>query len=300
MAGAVDLAAVKARNEAQQRAASAPPPSAADTVVQVTEQTFQAQVLDRSFQVPVVIVLISGRSPASGQLVTSLVPLVQQRNGAVTLAVVDVDADMRIAQALQAQAIPTVMAVIGGQLIPGFEGALPEPQLAEFLGAVVKAGQDAGLTGAAAEEGAGDEGDETDEPARPEDPRFDAAEEALAEGDYATAATRFQAILDAEPNNADAKAALAQVGVLQRVAEAGDVPADAPADDVPAQLALADLQLISEDADGALRRLLDLLARAGGDDKETVRTRLIEFFEILGPDDPRVPAARREMARALF
>jgi len=294
MAGAVDLGAVKARAEAQQRAATAPPPTAADTVVQITEQNFQAQVLDRSFQVPVVVVLISGRSPASGQLVTSFVPLVQQRAGSVVLGVVDVDVDLRIAQALQVQAIPTVLAVIGGQLVPGFEGALPDAQLAEFLGAVVKAGQDAGLTGVASAEG------EDPEQAKAEDPRFDAAEDALAAGDFDTAAQRFQAILDSEPANADAKAALAQVGLLRRVSETPETTTPPAADDVAGQLAAADRQLAADDADGALRRVLDLLARVAGDDKSTVRTRLLEFFEILGPDDPRVPTARREMARALF
>lgn len=122
MAGAVDLAAVKARADAQARAAEAPAPSGAESVVQVTEATLQAEVLDRSFQVPVLVVFFSARSQASATLIASLTPLVQQQNGAVVLAVVDVDADLRIAQAMQVQGIPTVMAVIGGQLVPGFEG----------------------------------------------------------------------------------------------------------------------------------------------------------------------------------
>ena len=297
MAGAVDLAAVKARAEAQQRAASAPAPSGAQSVVAVTEASFQAEVLDRSFQVPVLVVFASARSQASQTLLTDLTPLIQQQNGAVVLAQVDVDADLRIAQAMQVQAVPTVLAVIGGQLVPGFEGALAADQLSQFVGAVVAAGREAGLTGAA---GAADGEADPAEPARPEDPRFDAAEEALATGDYALAEQRFQAILDAEPANADAQLAIAQVRLLRRVDEAGDVPAEPAPDDVAGNLAAADLQFASGDADAALRRLLDLLARVGGDDKDTVRTRLIDYFDLLGADDPRVPAARREMARALF
>lgn len=296
MAGAVDLAAVKARAEAQQRAASAPAPSAAQSVVAVTESSFQAEVLDRSFQVPVLVVFASARSQASQTLLTDLTPLIQQQDGAVVLAQVDVDADLRIAQAMQVQAVPTVMAVIGGQLVPGFEGALAADQLSQFVGAVVAAGREAGLTGAGAAEGE----EAPAEPARPEDPRFDAAEDALAAGDYALAEQRFQAILAAEPANADAQLAIAQVRLLRRVDEAGDVSSEPAADDVAGNLAAADLQFASGDADAALRRLLDLLARVGSDDKDTVRTRLIDFFDLLGPDDPRVPAARREMARALF
>jgi len=298
MAGAVDLAAVKARAEAQQRAASAPAPSAAQSVVAVTEASFQAEVLDRSFQVPVLVVFASARSQASQTLLTDLTPVVQEQNGALVLAQVDVDADLRIAQAMQVQAVPTVMAVIGGQLVPGFEGALAAEQLTQFVGAVVAAGREAGLSGAGAAPVEGQ--DEPEIPAHPEDPRFDAAEQALAAGDYTLAEQRFQAILDAEPANADAQTAIAQVRLLRRVDSAGEVAAEPAADDVAGQLAAADLQFAGGDADSALRRLLDLLARVAGEDKDTVRTRLIDFFELLGPEDPRVPAARREMARALF
>jgi putative thioredoxin len=305
MSGAVDLAAVKARAEAAQRAAQAPAPSVGAAIVQVNEQNFQTQVLDRSFQVPVVVVFSSGRSPASAQLVASFTPLVQQRNGAVVLGVIDVDTELGVAQALQIRAVPTVAAVISGQLVPGFEGSLPAAQLSEFLDAVVKAGRDAGVGAASPadpdSQAGPDEGAVPAVPERPEDPRFDAAEAALADGDYATAAQRFQAIVEAEPANTDALAALAQVKLLQRVNQYPQASAgDPPADDVAGQLAAADLQLVADDVPGALRRLLDLLTRLSANDTETVRTRLLEFFQLLGPQDPRVPPARREMARALF
>src|SRR6185312_11961868 len=130
------------------------------------------------------------------QLSPLLEKLATEGNGSWVLAKIDVDANPRISQALQVQSIPAVFAVIGGQLVPGFQGALPEPQVREFVAAVLQAGAEAGLTGVPA--AAEDETAET-EPAMPEDPRFDAAEAALAEGDYALARQRFQAILDAEP-----------------------------------------------------------------------------------------------------
>lgn len=296
MAGAVDLAAVKARSDAAARAAEAPGPAAGQYVVDVTEATFQSEVIDRSFQVPVLLVVMSSRAPSGAQLAASLETIVNGAAGALVLGRLDAEAEPRIVQALQVQAVPTVFAVIGGQLVPGFEGLLPDQQLREFVGAVQQAAAQAGLQGAAQQQGEQAPG----EPAAPEDPRFDAAEQALAEGDYELARQRFRAILDAEPANAAAALALRQVGLLQRIDAAG-APAGEPApDDVAGQLAAADLGFADGDVDGALRRLLDLLGRSAGDERDAVRERLIDYFELLGPDDPRVAPARREMARALF
>jgi putative thioredoxin len=301
MAGAVDLAAVKARNEAASRAAESPPPPAGQYVVEVTEQSFQTDVLDRSFQLPVVIDVRSERSPASQQLSALLEKLAAEADGAWLLARIDIDANMRVAQALQVQAVPTVFAVLGGQLVPGFEGALPEPQLREFLGAVAQAAGEAGLPGAKA---VPTEPQSADEPAEePDDPRFVAAEEALQQGDYALAAERYQAIIDAEPANTEAAHALGQVRLLERVESLDPdlaARADAAADDVDAQLAAADLAFSAGDADAAFARLTGLLARTSGNDRDTVRERLLELFDLLGADDPRVAPARRDMARVLF
>jgi putative thioredoxin len=297
MTGAVDLAAVKARNEAAARAAEAPAPAPGQHVVDVTEETFQTEVLDRSFQLPVLIEVHSQRSPASQQLSALLQRLAQEAAGAWLLARVDADANMRVAQALQVQAVPTVFAVLGGQLVPGFEGVLPEQQLREFLAAVSQAAKEAGLPGAPA-------GDQPDEPVEePDDPRFVAAEAALQEGDYDLAIERYQAILNAEPANAEAALAMRQVRLLARI-ESHDpqlaARADSEPDNIEAQLAAADLDLAGNDADAAFARLIGLLARTTGDDRETVRQRLVEYFDILGPDDPRVASARRDMARVLF
>jgi putative thioredoxin len=297
MTGAVDLAAVKARNEAAARAAEAPAPAPGQHVVDVTEETFQTEVLDRSFQLPVLIEVHSQRSPASQQLSALLQRLAQEAAGAWLLARVDADANMRVVQALQVQAVPTVFAVLGGQLVPGFEGVLPEQQLREFLAAVSQAAKEAGLPGAPA-------GDQPDEPVEePDDPRFVAAEAALQEGDYDLAIERYQAILNAEPANAEAALAMRQVRLLARI-ESHDpqlaARADSEPDNIEAQLAAADLDLAGNDADAAFARLIGLLARTTGDDRETVRQRLVEYFDILGPDDPRVASARRDMARVLF
>ena len=293
LAGAVDLAAVKARSEAAARAAEAPAPVSGEYIVDVTEATFQSAVIDRSFQVPVLIDLWADWCQPCKQLSPILERLANESAGQWVLAKIDTDANPRIAQALSVQSIPTVYAVISGQLVPGFQGALPEAQVREFVAAVLKAAEQANLSEAGA----------TSDAEPPADPRFDAAEKALAEGDYAAAAQAFQSILDAEPSNADAASALRQVALLQRIDALDDSAlsrADGAPGDVAAQLAAADYALAGGDVDAAFARLLQTLRRTSGDDRDAVRDRLVEYFEILGPDDPRVGPARRQLASALF
>lgn len=303
MSGAVDLAAVQARSEAAARAAEAPAPGAGQYVVDVSEATFQTEVLDRSFQVPVLLELSAGRSASSDQLSVLLERLALGSNGSWILARIDVEANPRLVQALQVQAVPTVFAVLAGQLVPGFQGALPEDQVREFIGAVLQAGQEAGLSGGGAAPDADGPPQQDAAPEEPEDPRFVAAAVALEDGDYPLAAQRYQAILDAEPANGDAAAALGQVRLLERI-ESHDPALVARADESPsdleAQFAAADVSFGDADADAAFSRLLDLLARTSGDERDAVRQRLLEYFELLGPDDPRVAPARRELARVLF
>jgi len=298
MAGAVDLAAVKARSEAAARAAEAPPPVAGSLVVDVTEETFQAEVLDRSFQVPVLIDLWADWCQPCKQLSPVLERLANDSGGQWVLAKIDVDANPRISQALQVQSIPSVFAVLGGQLVPGFQGALPEAQVREFIDAVLQAGREAGLSGLVAPEEGGSEPE-------PElaDPRFAGAEAVLEEGDYATAAQRYQAILDAEPGNSEASLALRQVRLLERIDGVDPAlieRANTEPDDVAAQLAAADYELGENQVDAAFERLLSLVRRVSGDDRDAARDRLIEYFELIGNDDPRVPPARRALTNALF
>ncbi|HEX8767112.1 MAG TPA: tetratricopeptide repeat protein [Jatrophihabitans sp.] len=290
---------MKARAEAAARAASAPPPSGGQYVVEATEANFQAEVLDRSFQVPVLLDLWADWCEPCKQLSPILERLANESGGSWVLATVDVEANQRIAQMLQVQSIPTVFAVIGGQLVPGFQGALPEAQVREFLAALLHAASQAGLSGAGAPGPDGAAGPA----APPEDERFTAAEDALEAGDFELAAERYQAILNAEPGNVEAQFALRQVGLLRRLAA---LPPDvlhkavlAP-DDVDVQLAAADAELANNQVEAAFNRLVGLVRRLRGEDRMPVRDRLVEYFELLGPDDPRVPKARRDLANALF
>lgn len=313
LAGAIDLGAVKARADAAARAADAPPPPPGSYVIDVTEDTFQTEVLDRSFQVPVLIDLWADWCQPCKQLSPVLEKLANAGAGSWILAKVDVDANPRIQQALQVQSIPTIFAVIGGQLVPGFAGAIPEAQVREFIGAVLEAAARAGLSGPGAEaaEPDGDREDALDPIAEPEpepvelpgDPRLVAAEQYIEDGDFPAAAAAYEAILAAEPNHADAGLALKQVHLLQRLSvlpeDAVEV-ADAAPTDVAAQLAAADLLLANGDVAAALARLIGAVRRTSGDERAEVRARLVEYFDLLGPDDPSVPQARRDLANALF
>jgi putative thioredoxin len=201
------------------------------------------------------------------------------------------------------QSIPTVYAVIGGQVIPGFQGAIPEAQVREFIDALLQAGREAGLPGASTAPAPAAEGSAEPTPEPPGDPRFAAAEEALDAGDLELAARRYRAILADEPANLEASLALGQVHLLQRIEKTDPAAvqhADAAPHDVDLQLAAADLLLAGNRVESALSRLLDTVRRASGDERDRVRARLLEYFDLLGPDDPRVAEARRQLTRALF
>ncbi|MFD1520181.1 tetratricopeptide repeat protein [Pseudonocardia yunnanensis] len=307
MAGAVDLSALKARSEAaarsQQTQASGGAESADGSpfVIDVTEQSFQADVLERSLQVPVVVDLWATWCGPCKQLSPVLERLAEAGNGAWVLAKVDVDANPRIAQAFGVQSIPMVVAVVGGQPVDAFNGALPEPQVRQWISALLDALRDRMPAIAEAEAGAAaGNGAPAEEP---EDPRFTAAEDALERGDYAAAEEAYQQILAVEPANEQAAAALSQVRFLAR-AEAADpsaiARADAAPDDIDVQLAAADAEAASDRVEDAFARLVSTVARTSGDERDRVREHLIGLFELFPPDDPRVTAARRALARALF
>lgn len=313
MSGAVDLAALKARSDAANRPSPAPaaagpapgggppkPAPPAGFVIDVTEAGFQAEVLERSTVVPVVVDLWAEWCGPCKQLSPVLERLAEAAKGAWILAKVDVDANPRIAQAFGAQSIPMVVAVVAGQPVDAFNGAQPEAQVKQWIAALLDAVRERMPAIAQAEAAAGGAPEPEEEP---EDPRFTAAEDALEEGDYAAAEAAYQDILNVEPANEQAAAALAQVRFLAR-SEAVDpeavARADAAPDDVDAQLAAADAQVATDDAEAAFARLVATAGRVFGDDRDRVREHLVSLFELFPADDARVTAARRALARVLF
>lgn len=261
----------------------------------MTAATFEAEVLQRSSQVPVIVDLGSARSPQSVALTRQLGQLALEAGGTWIHARVDVDSNPQIAQAFGVQAIPTVVAVAGGQPLADFQGPQPDEQLRKWIEAIEQAtaGKLSGPPGAEPVE---------DEP-EPEDPRLVAAEEALDDGDFDKAIAAYQAIIDAEPSNTDAQAALRQVKFLARVqdVDADSVEkADAAPNDVSLQIEAADVELSQQNPEAAFSRLIDGIKRTAGDDRTALRTRLLELFELYDKADPVVVAARRKLASALY
>ncbi len=307
-AGAIDLSALKNRPAAPAAgaaggAANGGGPEAGPQspfVLDVDEASF-GTVLQASSQVPVVVDLWATWCEPCKQLSPILERLAAAAGGAWILAKVDVDANPRIAQAFGVQSIPMIVALAKGQPVDAFNQALPEPQVRQWINSLLDALRDQlpGIREAEARAGTVPEDAEPE----PEDPRFVAAEEALGAGDYAAAELAYQQILAAEPANAEAKAALAQTGLLARVEKLPPdtvARADASPDDVQAQLNAADVQLADGDIDGAFARLVDTVRRTAGDERAAAREHLVELFSLFPPDDPAVIKARRALAAALY
>ncbi|MFG3441792.1 tetratricopeptide repeat protein [Nonomuraea sp. NPDC047897] len=298
--GAIDLGARKQALEAQARRETAGPQAAA-AVVEVTEETFTSDVVDRSMTVPVVLDLWSPRAPGSAQLSPVLEKVVGDLGGRAVLARVNVDASPQIAQALRVQAVPTVLAIFQGQAVTGFQQVLPEQEvrrwLDELMGAVEQFYQ--ANPAARPQEAAEQEG-----PAGPPaDPDLVAAEQAIDKGDLDAAAAAYERLLARSPGDEDAKMGLAGVNLIKRTE--GVDPADverrlADPADLDAQLLAADLQLLSGAVDEAFERVVAVVKRTSGDERDKARRHLLGLFDTLPGDDPSLAKARRALASALF
>jgi len=299
--GAVDLAAIAAAREAQaaaeRRLASGEVPPPTSVVVDVGEATFQTEVIDRSFQVPVVIHLGGARSQASTLLAPVLEKLALDDAGAWVLATVDAELEPRIAQALNAQAVPTVYAVIKQQPMVLFEGVADEAQVRQILDEVLRVAEANGLSGRV--------GDEVADGEEPEvDPRYDLAYDAIEAGDWDAAEAAYADILRTDPADEDAQAGLGQVSLLRRTDGADPVAllaaADAAPDSVEAQSLAADVELLTGRVDEAFTRMIDLVRRTSGAERTAAKDHLIELLSLVGDADPRVPKTRTALASALF
>ncbi len=299
MHGAVDLGALAAAREAQAKAAQAVAAAPAGIIKDVTTAGFQADVIEQSKTVPVVIDLWASWCGPCKQLTPILEKLAGEYAGRFVLAKVDVDAEQQIAAAFQVQSIPSVFAVINGQPLPLFQGAYPEAQVRQVIEALLaeaaKAGVD-GRVGAAAQPEPVEQEQE-----QPSHPGLDEAFEAIESGDWAAARGAYQKVLADLPGDTDAKAGLRLVDLYQRTDGIDPaVVASAAPDDLGAQLAAADLEALRGDWPAAFDRLIRLVRRTGGDDRAAVRARLIELFEVAGPHEPAVNKARVALANALF
>jgi putative thioredoxin len=307
MSGVVDLSALKQPSgptaprpggdpAAAQGSAAAAGPAAA--VIDVGEADFQSAVLERSLQIPVVLLLGASWSEQSTQLGAVLEKLAGEFGGAFLLARADAEANPRLAQALRVQGIPSVKAIVGGELIGEFAGSQPEAQVRQWISELLAlAEREFGMTGAPG----------ADQPAAaepPADPALAAAYDALEADDLDGAARALQNVLSQNPNHPEAKPALAQVELMRRTRGVDPAAALAKAQAEPqnleARCAAADAALAAGDVDTALGLLLDTVRDFAGEDRDKARTLLLDYFELLGPQDPRVAKARGRLTSLLF
>jgi putative thioredoxin len=308
--GAVDLGARQAAAQRRQQAQSAGPDAPGGVaVLEVTEQTFNTDVVERSRTTPVIIDLWADWCQPCKQLSPVLEKLAAEADGQWILAKVDVDANPQLAAALQVQSIPMVVAVIGGQLVDGFLGAMPEAQVSQWLTQVMavadKMGLPAGTAGQAGDDGeAGQAAAGADDDAGPLPPAFAEARAAMERGDLDGAARAFEQALAAAPADPAAKAGLAQVNLIRRVSSYDQArvrrdAAERPGD-VAAQVSVADIDMATGRVDEAFDRLLGVVRRTSGEDRDKARAHLVGLFDILPPRDPRVAKTRSTLASLLF
>lgn len=257
------------------------------------------QIAENSTQLPVLIVFVSARSEACATLAENLLGMARSSGGRFQLVRADVDAHPEFAQAFGLRGLPAVIAMIRGQVAPLFEGAPSAEELESIIGQVLAAAAQNGLTGTIDVSGEG----QVAEPPAP--PHHREAQEALDAGDLAGARAEFEAALRENPGDSFASTGIAQVSMLERLAGAdlaGLLAAGEAAElgDVQAQLAYGDALIAVGNVDGCFARLIDVVRVTSGEDRDAARLRLIDYFDILGGDDPRVQEARRALASALF
>jgi putative thioredoxin len=302
--GAVDLSSlVRPRQQPASSAAqpagapgSGPATAAPGVVLEARDETFTS-VLDLSSRVPVIVEFYAeGIEPSLGPIVTS-------DGGRLVLATVDGNANPQLAQAFQVQQVPAVAAVVAGRPLQLFVGMPGEDEVRQVFEQVLELAAQNGVTGSVP---VGDAADEA--PAEPEEPPLPPlhqdAYDAIARGDFAAAVKAYTTAIAQDPRDSMAVAGLAQAKLLQRLdgAVAADVrsaAADLPKD-VDAQLAVADLDISGGHVDDAFGRLLDVFPALQPDEKDKIRVRLLEYFEIVGAEDPRVIAARRRLTMLLY
>lgn len=298
--GALDLSQVKARAEARQKAQESPQTTAGgiQPFFTVTEANFDQDVVRRSTEVPVIVLIGTARSTQSEQLKTDLQGLAAQGNRSFLVAYVDADTTPQVAQAFGVKNLPTVVALGAGRPLTNFEGAQPLDALKQWVDALV---QNVGPQLKGLQSDAGEPQIQEEE----EDPRLQEAEGFLNAGDFDGALKVYNSILEAEPENVQIKQARDTTVLLKRLDPANQTEdpiaaAEGDKGDVDKQMRAADAEVVAGAPEKAFDRLIETMKATAGDEKARVRERLLELFGLFEGNDPRVMEARTKLASALY
>jgi putative thioredoxin len=271
-------------------------------VIEGTDAAFSA-FIELSNTVPVVVVVGASYNEPSTQLDSILRALTAEYAGRFVLVTVEADANPQLSQAFQAQTLPTVAAVVGGRPIGLFAGVHPVEQVRDIIEQVLELAAQQGVTGVAVADAA-PEGAATEPVEAPLPPHHAEAYDAIARGDYDEAIREYETAIKQDPRDSLAVAGLAQVSLLARLKDKtqAEIRNDAAArpTELDPQLLVADLDLSGGHIDDAFDRLLTLFPSLDQTGKNTVRARLIELFEVVGIDDPRVIKARARLTGLLY
>lgn len=285
--GAVDLGALAAKKKAAMHRGDS-------LTIDVTTADFESKVLSQSQTIPVVLDVWAEWCGPCKQLSPILEELAQEYAGRILIAKVDADTEQQIAQALQVQSIPSVFAVIKGQLIPLFQGAYPKEQIRQIFDKLLELASEQGLVAAPQDPSSDSHADESQvEP--PVDPRFDAAVNAIEAGDWTLAKAEYQGILDTDPGDLDARGGFIMCEIFERT-EGVEPPTGKSFDDL---LILADLAAAQGDWSTAFAHVISAVQMSQGSDRDAARARAVDYFTLAG-DHPDLPAARVSLANALF
>lgn len=301
--GAVDLSAFRPAKPVAGAGSAGGAASAGGYVVEVTgEDSLRVDVVDRSLSVVVLLSIWSPDLPASVQINATLSKLVDEFAGRFVLATLDAKAQADLVSLLGVPSVPLVVAALRGQLAPLIQEPLAEAEMRALIEQILQAAAASGLTGTAEPAAAGASPEAAEPPEAPA--RYPAAEDALMRGDYDAAIQQYEAALQSTPSDDEAVEGLARASLLKRTAGVDPAAArqaaeDAP-DDVAAQLTAADVDLLQGDVDAAFDRLLELVRRTTGSDRDRVRLHLLDVFVVVGDADPRVGRARRALMAALY
>jgi len=295
--GAVDLSSLVQQHNAPAQAPTDPATKQSGGFATSANDASFDQVLELSNTVPVIVEFFGqGVEPTLEATITAYA-------GKFALVTVDATSNPQLVQAFQVQQVPTIAAVVGGRPVQLYTGVLPENELKDVLEQVLQLAAQNNVTGTLP---AGDATD--DAPAEPVEeplpPLHQEAYDAIAAGDFATAIEKYRTAIAQNPRDQQAVAGLAQVSLLARLenetAESVRSAAGQDPTNVSAQLAVADLDVSGGHLGDAFARLLELFPSSDADGKNAIRTRMLDYFEIAGAEDPRVADARRRLTLLLY